>query len=159
LQDRPERNLGLPLGSLAGDPTDCPPGRGADEGGGDNQGVGGQGGASDPGGDTNDLGFGGDQTGNSGDGSGSTPTVLRGPGSNQTSMSPDEDSSAPIQPAGFTPSPNLPPCSGPNSDYAKTPGLGRGKGALSDPLNPGKFLCPDCFGKTYGPPTDEDWDR
>jgi RHS repeat-associated protein len=71
-------NLGLPPGSLAGDPTDCPPGRGADEGGGDNQGVGGQGGASDPEGDANDLGLGGDQTGSSGDGGGSTPTVLRG---------------------------------------------------------------------------------
>jgi RHS repeat-associated protein len=82
------------------------------------------------------------------------PWVLAGPPTPDASATP-----APFQPAAFTPSPKQPPCSGPNSDCAKTPGFGRGMGALLDPLNPGKFLCPDCFGKTYGPPTDEDWDR
>jgi hypothetical protein len=57
------------------------------------------------------------------------------------------DSGSPKKPKGADPGP---PCSGPNSKCS----MGT-RGIAPDPTNPGKFLCPDCFTKTFGePPTD-----
>ena len=80
---------------------------------------------------------------------GSSPTTVFPTSTNTSSTnscSPGDKSNEPkpIVIAGSDPGP---PCSGPNSDCT----LGT-RGPFPDPTNPGKFLCSDCYLKTFGPP-------